>query len=73
MLVEMELAKSLLLEVLKIYTFFIPNKREWHSNLTSINASEDTICNYYIFKGVSTRRYYLSLCEDGTTFGIQKR
>ena len=29
--------------------------------------------NFYIFKGIRPRRNYLALCEDGASFGMQKK
>ena len=51
----------------------ISNKREWISVLTAINAQGETMPNFYIFKGIRPRRNYLALCEDGASFGMQKR
>ena len=56
----------------KVYTI-IPNEREWISVLICINANGGSISNYYIFKGVKAERNYLALCENGSTFGLQKR
>ena len=50
----------------------IPNEREWILVLTAINAHGETMPHYYIFKGIRPRRNYQALCEDGTSFGIQK-
>ena len=38
-----------------------PNEREWISVLTCINASGETIPNYYIFKGLRIRRDYIAM------------
>ena len=51
----------------------IPNEREWISVLTAINAQGESISNFYIFKGIRPRRNYLALCEDGASFGMQKK
>ena len=29
--------------------------------------------NFYIFKGIRPKRNYLALCEDGASFGMQKK
>ena len=50
-----------------------PNEREWISVLTSINVNGETIPNYYIFKGMRSARDHVALCENGATFGMQKR
>ena len=41
--------------------------------LTTINASGDSIPNYYIFKGIRPRRDYTLFCKDNATFGMQKK
>ena len=51
----------------------IPNEREWISVLTAINVEVETMSNFYIFKGIRPRRNYLVLCEDGASFGMQKK
>ena len=51
----------------------IPNEREWFSVLTCINASGQKISNYYIFKRLRTRKDYIALCRDSTTFDMQKK
>ena len=51
----------------------ISNEREWLSVLTTINANGKTIPNYYIFKGMRPRGDYLALCQNGATFGMQKK
>ena len=49
------------------------NEREWISVVTIINTNANFISNYYIFKGVRFTRDYLTLYEDGATFGMQKK
>ena len=55
----------------RIYSI-TPNKSEWISVLTSINANGETIIFYYIFKEVKSTRNYLAFCEHGATFDMQK-
>ena len=49
------------------------NEKEWISMFTTINTNDDTIFNYYIFKGMRIKKYYIALCEHRTTFDMQKR
>ena len=51
----------------------VPEEREWLSVLSAINASGQTIPNYYIFKGIRKLRDYTMLCEERTLLGMQKR
>ena len=51
----------------------VPNESEWLSVLITINANGDTIPNYYIFKGIRSRRNYLALRESSATYGMQKK
>ena len=62
-------AKRGLKEVHKI----VPREREWLSVLSTINASGQTIPNYYIFKGIRKLREYTMFCEEGAMLGMQKK
>ena len=48
-------------------------EREWLSLLSAINASGQTIPNYYIFKGIRKLRNYTMFCEEGAMLGMQKK
>ena len=41
----------------------ISDSKEWVTILSSINAAGETIPNYYIFKDMRRKRYYISKCE----------
>jgi hypothetical protein len=49
-----------------------PNEREHISVLSCINASGDSIPNYYVFKGKQYQRAYIAECEVGARMGMQK-
>ena len=51
----------------------VPGEREWLSVLSAINASGQTIPNYYIFKGIRKLRDYTMFCEEGALLGMQKK
>ena len=51
----------------------IPTEREWLSVLTTINTSESTISNYYIFIGVMKLRHSTGVYEEGALVGMQKK
>ena len=51
----------------------VPTKREWLSVLIAINASGQSIPNYYIFKGVRKLRNYVIKCKKGAMQGMQKK
>ena len=48
-------------------------EKEWLSVLTPINASGETIPNYYIFNGIKKLRNYIIICEERALQGIQKK
>ena len=50
-----------------------PDSREWITVLTCVNAAEQWIPNFYIFKGVRHTKNYTILCEEGATQGLQKK
>ena len=52
-----------------IYTI-VPKEREWISVLVAINSAENTMPNYYVFKGKRAREGFISLCEDGAFMGM---
>ena len=39
----------------------------------TLNAQGETIPNFYIFKGIRVSRNYLAKCEDGASFGMQRK
>ena len=49
------------------------NEIEWITVLTIINANDENISNYYIFKRIRSIKNYLALCEHKATFDMQKR
>ena len=51
----------------------VPGEREWLSVLSAINASGQTIPNYYIFKGIRKLRDYTMFCEEEALLGMQKK
>ena len=51
----------------------VPEEREWMSVLSTINASGQTIPNYYIFKGIRKLRDYIIFCEERAMLGMQKK
>jgi hypothetical protein len=51
----------------------IPNKQEWLTVLTCINASGQYIPNFYIFKGMHMRHNYIRRCESGATMAMSRK
>jgi hypothetical protein len=51
----------------------IPDKREWLTVLTCINASSDNIPNFYIFCGKRFRKNYIHMCKQNTTMAMSKK
>ena len=51
----------------------VPSEREWLTVLLTINASENSISNYYIFKRIKQLRNYILLYEEGAIVGMQKK
>ena len=41
--------------------------------LSAKNASENSISNYYIFKGISQLRNYIVFCKEEAMVGMQKK
>ena len=51
----------------------LPNKREWITNLTCVNAAGDHIPGFYIFRGKRLRSNYVLHCEDGAAMAMQTK
>ena len=51
----------------------LPNKREWITNLTCVNAAGDHIPRFYIFQGKRLRSNYVVHCEDGAAMAMQTK
>ena len=50
----------------------VPNEREWKTILTTINAASDYIPNFYIFKSKKRKRNYISKCDNGALWAMQR-
>ena len=50
----------------------VPNERKWMTVLTTVNAARDHLLNFYIFKESRKTRCYVSKCEEGCMWAIQK-
>ena len=50
----------------------IPNLREWLIVLSVINATKETISNFYIFKGMRRKRDYIAKCKPYKTCAMQR-
>jgi hypothetical protein len=51
----------------------IPDEREWLTILTCINAADESIPNFYIFRGKRFRRNYIHMYEQGATMAMSKK
>ena len=51
----------------------IPNKREWLSVLTSINAARWSLLHFFIFKGKRRLKDYIQHCGVGSTIAMQEK
>jgi hypothetical protein len=51
----------------------VPNKPEWLTVLTNINAIGESISNFYIFRGKRFIRNYIHLCEQGATMAMSTK
>ena len=49
----------------------MPNKLEWLSALTCINAVEHSILGFYIFRRQQIRDNFIRFCEDGAAMAMQ--
>ena len=50
----------------------IPDEWEWLTVLTYINASSETIPNFYIFRSKRFRKKYIQFCKQGVTMAMSK-
>ena len=49
----------------------LPNKWEWLTVLTCINATDFHILGFYIFRGKRTMDNYIRFCEDEAAMAMQ--
>jgi hypothetical protein len=49
----------------------MPNKREWITVLSCINASGDSIPGFYIFRGKRMMENYIQHCKNGASMAMQ--
>jgi hypothetical protein len=49
----------------------VPNQREWLSVLVAVNATEQAIPAFYIFRGKRCSQNYIEHCEPRATMAMQ--